>query len=78
MTVTSEAGEYWRLLLPGHYRQVTPPLQLIISNFRISCRAGERSGSVSVYILQSLGSGSVRQDIVLDQVDDLNSGRQLG
>merc|ERR1719510_761851 len=64
VTVTSERGEYWRLLLPGQYR--------------ILSRAGTSSGSTTVFICQSLGQGSVRADIVLDQQEELSTARQLG
>ena len=48
------------------------------SNCRIVSRAGSSTGSTTVYICHSLGEGAVRADIVLDQLEELNTARQLG
>ena len=78
VTVTSERGEYWRLLLPGLYRSVPPLLQTsLLSVLRIVCRSGLTTGTVEVLVVQGLGEGAVRADIRLEETQDHNS-RQLG
>ena len=79
MTLTSERGEYWRLLLPGQYRLVPAhSTTSLLSTPRIICRSGQTSGTAEVVVVQGLGEGAVRADIVLEDISDHNTARQLG
>ena len=76
VTTSTDRGEFWRLLLPGFYKYVQDffvnfKIAFQIS-FRISAKKNNMIGSVSTYVSHHLGDGSVRADIILDNIEYQN------